>query len=67
MVFGADKIIMLNMDNKPSTDSIPFLLFMEEQEELQRQQLLKEDTNRRDREQSEDNFQNSFKGDFRRF
>jgi hypothetical protein len=67
MVFGADKIIMLNMDNKPSADSIPFLLFMEEQEELQRQQLLKEDTNRRDREQSEDNFQNSFKSDLRRF
>ncbi len=55
------------MDNKPSADSIPFLLFMEEQEELQRQQLLKEDTNRRDREQSEDNFQNSFKSDLRRF
>ena len=56
MVFGADKIIMLNMDNKPSADSIPFLLFMEEQEEeAKRQQLLKEDKNRRDREQSEDN------------
>lgn len=47
---------MFNMDNKPSADSIPFLLFMEEQEEeAKRQQLLKERTNRRDREQSEDN------------
>ena len=59
---------MFNMDLDPNTNDIPFLLYMlEQEEEEKRQQLAKERTNRRDREQSEDNFQNSFKGDLRRF
>ena len=37
---------MLNMSQETSTDSIPFLLYMEE---CERQQLAKEDTSRRDR------------------
>jgi len=45
------------LNGKNLINDIPFMLFMEEQEkkEKERQQLAKEDTNRRDREQSEDN------------
>lgn len=47
---------MFNMDLDPNTNDIPFLLYMlEQEEEEKRQQLAKERTNRRDREQSEDN------------
>jgi hypothetical protein len=47
---------MLNMSLESNINSIPYLLYMEEQEqkEKERQQLAEEDTNRRDHEQSED-------------